>query len=130
MLAGCPEGGYGADSELPLKPALPERRAKYDAVKARQAVQIEALARDVAAQKHDRLEDAFYAEAREAAAVRAALTAERPRLALPLAPRVIGAVPLHAMSVVEIWPRPVMGSSRVWWPDFSGLGGAESSACL
>lgn len=71
MCAVVAQGGCcRADSELPQKPDLPQRRAKYDAVKARQAVQLEALARDSAAQKRDRLEDAVYTEARQAAAVR------------------------------------------------------------
>jgi hypothetical protein len=59
-----------ADAELPAKAPLGERRAKYDAVKARQAAQVAALEAEAAARRGPRMEDDFYTEAKERSTVR------------------------------------------------------------
>lgn len=61
--------GYAADSELPMKPALPERRAKYDAVKARQAAQAAHAEAEALAARPPRVEDEFYSETKMRQAV-------------------------------------------------------------
>jgi hypothetical protein len=50
--------------DLPSKPALAERRSRYDAVKAAQAAQLHALDADARAGKRPREEDEAYVEAR------------------------------------------------------------------
>jgi hypothetical protein len=57
------------DEELPAKAPLADRRARYDAVKARQQAQLDALAAEAEAMKRPRVEDDFYRAAREQAAV-------------------------------------------------------------
>ena len=54
-----------ADAELPTKPALPERRAKYDAVKARQAAQAAHAEAEAAAGLPPCIEDEFYTETKK-----------------------------------------------------------------
>ena len=60
-----------ADADLPSKAGLGERRAKYDAMKAQQAAQLEALDAQQRSGKRPREEDATYVEAKHQAQVRA-----------------------------------------------------------
>ena len=59
-----------ADADLPTKAALQERRSKYDAVKAAQRAQLDAVAAEERSGKRPREEDEVYLEARARADVR------------------------------------------------------------
>jgi hypothetical protein len=63
--------GCCADAELPGKASLADRRARYDAIKARQQAQIAAL--DKANARRSPEEDEMYLEAKQRSMVRACL---------------------------------------------------------
>lgn len=66
----CDCGGMHADAELPAKAPLVDRRAKYDAMKARQAARVAEMEAVAAARKAPRIEDEVYAEAKHRSSVR------------------------------------------------------------